>query len=122
MRKYETIVVFNAELPTEQIQAETARIEAALRTNQAESLKVEVWGRKDMTFRRKGQKHGHYVLYSYESKNHALVETITGLLRIADSILLFQTHGVSDRQRKFKGRVREGSQVDSGSDDFIEGF
>jgi len=122
MRKYETIVVYNSELPADQIKSEIARVETALKNNQAESLKVDQWGRTEMTFRRKGQRHGFYVSFGYSSANYGIVEAITALLRITDSVLLFQTHSVLERQRKFKGRMREGDKIEGGLDDLMEAY
>ena len=118
--KYETIVVFKPDLTESQIKEEEKKIENLLKSEGGSSITVEPWGRKDIAYLVQKCKTGNYVCFRYESTKSDTVKNLTGVLRIADAVIKFQTHRHSDRVRKFKGNPRRQVSGDQ-ADDFIDG-
>jgi small subunit ribosomal protein S6 len=121
MRKYETVLVLNPDLSEADLKEELKKIEGQLQTNEAQSIKTDRWGKKELGFRMRKRTTGHYVCMTFESENSALIDVATSLLRINDNVLKFQTHRINEKVRKFRGNPRRtGSSMDDGSDsDFV---
>ena len=122
MRHYESVVVFDPVLNEEELKKEIGRIQAILETGGAKEIAVDNWGRKEIAYMVRKKRNGCFVCYKYGSEDLALVNNFTGLLRIQDSVIKFQTHKISDRKRKFKGRPRKSVELGGswGGDDFLD--
>lgn len=115
MRKYETVVVFRPTLAEKQAQEESAKVKTIIEEKGGRDIEIDSWGKREMAFQVKKHKHGWYVCFYYASEQGDIVDELTSLLRIEDNIVLFQTHRLSDKVRKFKGRSggadSEGTEV-----------
>lgn len=116
MRKYETIVVFNPSLAEAVVKDETKKIEKTLESFKAQNVKVDNWGRKQIAYSVKKNGFGTYVCFTYECDDHTVSAALGSQLRIADPVIKFQTHRVSDRVRKFRGNPKR--KAAGGDDDF----
>lgn len=119
MRKYESIVVFNPSLSEVAIKDELKKIEKILSSAQAQNVKIDNWGRKQIAYLVEKQSFGTFVCLSYECENHEVTNLLSAQLRITDAVIKFQSHRFSDRVRKFKGNPkRKPSVMQAQGDEF----
>ena len=112
---YESVVVFHPSLTTQALNDEIERFKGVISSNEGKELTVNNLGRKEIAFNVKKQKMGTYVEFRFHSLASGLIPELNRLLRISDSVLLFQTHRVELPKRKYKGNPKFVSA--SGSDD-----
>ena len=115
-RKYESVVVFDGFLGEDVLNGEVAKVKGLLASNGAVDLQVAPWGKQEIKYEVNGKRSGLYVEYMYSSENHGIIDKLNQILAITDSVLLFQSHRISDRVRKFKGRPVKKTDGGSGSD------
>jgi len=70
MSKYETIVVFDGNLPQDTIEKESKKIEELLSAN-GSIIKIDEWGKKYLAYPIKKKTMGFYVLFTYEYNGNA---------------------------------------------------
>ncbi|MCL1945909.1 MAG: 30S ribosomal protein S6 [Chitinivibrionia bacterium] len=70
MSKYETIVVFDGNLPSDTIEKERKKVEELLSAN-GSIVKIDEWGKKYLAYPVKKKTTGFYVLFIYEYKGNA---------------------------------------------------
>ncbi len=119
MRKYESIVVFDAALGEEKVNKEVSKLEAFLRSGGASQATTNSWGRRGLAHKVGPHRNGVYVEFKFETNKHELVEAFTNQLRLMESAIKFQTHRIPDRVRKFQGRpgLKPGALGDWGNED-----
>lgn len=106
MRKYESIIVFNPDLPETQVKQELKKFEGILEGKGVKGITNDAWGKKDLGYTVKKHKQGRFICLKYEAADYQCVDALTSLLRISDSVLKFQTHRIGEPSRKFKGNPR----------------
>jgi ribosomal protein S6 len=112
LRNYETVVIFASRLSETQVKDEIKKVEGILSSQNCKTVKVDNWGRKETSYLMKKDRAGNFVVFNYETENHAAPSHLGSLLRISDVVNKFQTHKISTRKRKFQGnpkRIRTGS-------------
>jgi len=102
MNKYETVVVLEPSLGEGQVKDEAARLQKVLETNGATEIDLSVWGKKELTHAMKKQRFGTYVAFTYRAPGEGVVQPLTSLLGLTDTVLRFQTHRINERPRKVK--------------------
>jgi len=70
MSKYETVVVFDGNLPQDAIEKESKKVEELLSTN-GSIVKIDEWGKKYLAYPIKKKTAGFYVLFVYEYNGNA---------------------------------------------------
>jgi len=70
MSKYETVVVFDGNLPQDAIEKESKKVEELLSAN-GTIIKIDVWGKKHMAYAINKKTFGFYVLFVYEYNGNA---------------------------------------------------
>lgn len=119
VRRYETIVLFDAGLGESQLKDEMKKVQTLLESNSAKDVSAATWGRKEISYKVKKQRFGNYVCFTYAAADPAVGDKLTGILRITDSVLKFQTHRLHDKLRKYKGNPKALlRKEEQGSDDF----
>jgi small subunit ribosomal protein S6 len=118
VRRYESIIVFNPRLNDSQLKDEIKRVEGILANNKAKVTGVDSWGKKEIAYLVKKERFGYYVVFNYESENHAAPNELGSLLRITENVHKFQTHVISETTRKFKGNPKR--VITPGMDDDYE--
>lgn len=115
MRHYESVIVFDAKLTDEAVGAEADKVEALIKQLGAEQVEKELWGRREIAWeaRRKKTNKGVYVCFYYGADNSELVDSMNSSLRINDNVLLFQTHRLDVKTRKFKGRIKSANSEEA---------
>ncbi len=119
-KKYEIVVVYTPVLSDGQLKDEVKKMRDLLSANGATQVNAELWGKRELTFRAKKQRFGYYVCFSVETENVKLVPEAQRVMGISDSVLLYQSHRISGKVRKFKGSVRPNMESDSDGDSRYE--
>ena len=98
-KRYETVVVFGPELSESGIKDECKKLEQVITAAGGRDIQTNSWGKKEMTYRVHGSRHGSFVALTYCGESSSLVDTLNKTLRISDPVLKFQTHRLSDRRQ-----------------------
>ncbi len=67
MNLYENIVILNAALADEEIEAAIAKIKDFIAEGGGEIIKVDIWGKKKLAYEIKRHKKGLYVLFLFKT-------------------------------------------------------
>lgn len=67
IRPYETAVVFDGTLPDDTVQKEQQALEDFFKSN-SEFEKIDVWGKRALTYTINKKRMGHYVVYYYNGE------------------------------------------------------
>lgn len=105
-KHYEAVVVFHPALTAQQLNDEIEKFKTLITSNEGKDLTVNNAGRKELAFAVKKQKMGTYVEFGFHSYASALIPELTRILRISDSVLIFQNHRVELAKRKYKGNPK----------------
>lgn len=106
-RTYESVVIINAALEDEQIDATIARIQEIITTHGGEIVDVDKWGRKRLAYPIKKAKSGYYAVFRFTAstdliaaleRNYRLDENIVRYLTI--SLDKFALEAISKQKEK----------------------
>jgi small subunit ribosomal protein S6 len=67
MNVYENIIILNASLPDEEIEAAITKIKEFIAGQGGQIVKTNIWGKKKLAYEFKKQKKGFYVLLVYKT-------------------------------------------------------
>lgn len=99
MRRYETLVVLNPELPEAQTRETIDRARRLLTESGAEDFQVQEWGMRDLSYEIRRQKRGYYVLLEFLA-TPPVVKELERNLKIADEVLRFISVAATKVARK----------------------
>jgi len=88
MNIYENMVILNANISDEEADASIAKIKELVTGQGGEVLKVEVWGRRKLSYEIKKQKKGLYVLLFYKTPA-ATVKKLEDFYKVSDAVLKY---------------------------------
>lgn len=88
MNIYENIVIINASLSDEEIEAANEKIKDLISKSGGEILKVETWGRKKLAYEIKKQKKGFYTLLTFKSPS-SLIKKLEDYYRVSDFVVKY---------------------------------
>jgi small subunit ribosomal protein S6 len=88
MNIYENIVIINASLSDEEIEAANERIKDLITRSGGEILKVEPWGRKKLAYEIKKHKKGFYTLLTFRSEP-SLIKKLEDYYRVSDFVVKY---------------------------------
>ncbi|MBI5445106.1 MAG: 30S ribosomal protein S6 [Deltaproteobacteria bacterium] len=89
-RKYETLMIFDAELGTEGTEGLIQRARDFIGQENGRILKTERWGLRDLAFELKGHRRGYYLLLEYAGVPRVATE-LDRKLNLIDSVVKFQS-------------------------------
>ncbi len=69
---YENIIIINASLSDEEIEAASGKIKDLITSSGGEILKVDVWGRRKLAYEIEKQNKGFYLLLFFKSPSSAI--------------------------------------------------
>jgi small subunit ribosomal protein S6 len=72
MNVYENIIIINASLPDEEIEAAITKIKEFIAGQGGQIVKTNIWGKKKLSFEIKKQKKGLYVLLVYKTPSSTI--------------------------------------------------
>ena len=105
MRKYETFIIADPDLPDESISAVDNKVQSIVTSNGGEVLTYVPWGKRKLAYAIRKRTRGLYVLMEYAG-GPKLVSELERNLRIDERILKFITVMLEDRFDPEKERER----------------
>ena len=88
MNIYENMVILNANISDEEADASITKIKELVTGEGGEVLKVDVWGRRKLSYEIKKQKKGLYVLLFYKTPS-ATIKKLEDFYKVTDSVLKY---------------------------------
>lgn len=90
MKRYETILITNADLHDDEQNSLIARYSGIISSQKGTLVKVDNWGKRKLAYAIKKQTRGIYVLFEYAGESF-IVNELERNLKIDDKILKFMT-------------------------------
>lgn len=90
MAIYETVFILRQDLTTQQVEELTKGFKEIITSNKGKILKEENWGLRNLAYKIKKNKKGHYVLLESESPAEAISE-FERKMGINENVLRFMT-------------------------------
>lgn len=97
MNIYENIVIFDAALADEEVEAAITKIKELIAGQGGEVLKVNIWDRKKLAYEIKKHKKGLYVLLFYKTPP-ATIKKIEEFYKVFDAVLKYIIIKLSAKQ------------------------
>lgn len=97
MNIYENIVILNASLTDEEIEAAITKIKDLIIGQGGQVLKVDVWGKKKLAYEIKKQKKGIYVLFLYKTPP-STIKKLADFYKVFDAVIKHMTIKLSPKQ------------------------
>lgn len=88
MNIYENIIILNASLTDEEIEAAAAKIKALITNSGGEILKADNWGRKKLAYEIKKHKKGFYLLLIYKVAP-SVIKKLEDYYKVFDPVIKF---------------------------------
>ena len=89
-RTYESVVIVNAALEDDQVEATISRMQETITTHGGELIEVDKWGRKRLAYPIKKAKSGYYVIFRFSATTD-LVATLERNYRLDENIIRYLT-------------------------------
>jgi len=99
MNIYENVVILNASLPDEEINAAVAKIKDLVTNSGGETLKADLWGRKKLAYEIKKQQKGFYVFFVLKTPA-STVRKLEELYKVFDSVIKYMVIKLGPKQVK----------------------
>jgi small subunit ribosomal protein S6 len=97
MNIYENVVILNAAISDEEAEAAISKIKDLIIGQGGEVLKVDVWGRRKLSYEIKKQKKGLYVLLVYKIPS-ATVRKLEEFYKVYDAVLKYMVLKLGAKQ------------------------
>ncbi|MBI9073151.1 MAG: 30S ribosomal protein S6 [Melioribacteraceae bacterium] len=88
--QYESVVIVNATLDDEQIDAILTKVEDTIKVNGGEIANVDKWGRKRLAYPIQKSKSGYYVVYRFSAPTD-LIKKLERMYRLDENIIRYLT-------------------------------
>ncbi len=88
MRRYESVIILDPDLPDDDIRAFTERYTELVRSYGGDIIKVDDWGLKKLAYLVKKREKGRYVFFDYGGVP-ALIEEMERQLKISEEVIKF---------------------------------
>jgi small subunit ribosomal protein S6 len=99
MNIYENVVIFNASLPDEEINAAVTKIKDLVTNAGGEVLVAEMWGRRKLSYEIKKQNKGFYTLLIFKAPSPA-VKKLEDFYKVFDSVIKYMVIKLDPKQVK----------------------
>jgi small subunit ribosomal protein S6 len=99
MNIYENIVILNAALSDEDINASISKIKDAVTGSGGEIVKTDMWGRRKLAYEIKKQNKGFYVLFVLKTPP-ATIKKLEDLYKVFDSVIKYMVIKLAPKQAK----------------------
>lgn len=108
MNVYENIIILNASLTDEEVEAATGKIKDLITNSGGEILKTDIWGRKKLAYEIKKHKKGFYILLLFRSAP-SLIKKLEDYYKVFDPVIKYMVIKLD----KKSGGVVEAKSEDS---------
>lgn len=119
-RHYESVVILNAALEDDQIEATLTRIQEILKANGAELTELERWGRKRLAYPIQKSKSGYYAIFRFTSPSETIAE-LERIYRLDETIVRYLTITLGKRDlehiEKMKEKAESAEKVETADTD-----
>ena len=95
MQNYESVLIARQDLGTSQVNALVSELSEIIKKNGGEVLKVDNWGLKNLAYRIKKNRKGHYVLLNITAPAACIAE-YERLMRFNEDIIRYMTVKVEE--------------------------
>jgi len=113
MPYYESVFIARQDIPATQVEALTTSFSEIITANGGKVTKTEQWGLRNLAYRIRKNKKGHYVLFNIEASSAAVMEMERNM-RLNEDILRFMTIKVEELEAgpsvMMRREEREGSE------------
>lgn len=72
--KYELMLILSSKLTDKEIEKTLKEVKDSLTENSCEIIAEDIWGRRDLAYKIKGQQSGYYILLNFESDGKGVPE------------------------------------------------
>lgn len=97
MNIYENIIILNASLSAEEIEASTGKIKDLIASSGGEILKIETWGSKKLAYEIKKQKKGFYLLLFFKSPS-STIKKLEDYYKVFDPVIKYMILRLTRKQ------------------------
>jgi len=97
MTNYETVMIARPDISAQQVEQINEEMTALLTENGGEIKKTEYWGLRNLAYRIKKNRKGHYVLYNVTAPAAALQE-MERVMRLHDDVLRYMSIRVEEHE------------------------
>lgn len=105
-RHYESVVILNAALEDDQIEATLTRIQETLKTNGAEITDLEKWGRKRLAYPIQKSKSGYYGIFRFIASSESIAE-LERIYRLDETIVRYLTISLGKKDLEHIAKMKE---------------
>ena len=110
MNIYENVVILNASLPDEEINASVAKIKDLINNSGGEILKTDLWGRKKLAYEIKKQQKGYYVLFIFKTPAPT-IRKLEELYKVFDPVIKYMVIKLGPKQVKVLEAAQAATQA-----------
>jgi len=104
MNIYENIVILNASLPDEEIEAAISKIKEVITGNGGEIVRVNNWGRRKLAYDINKHKKGLYVLFAYKMPP-STIRKLEEFYRVFDAVVKYMIIKLGAKQTKYLDKI-----------------
>ena len=103
MRIYETIFIIRPEAQKEEIEATVTQVTTTITDAQEKVDKIERLGKRELAYRVKGHREGHYILVQYSLESDVgLSKEIERRLKVSDSVIKYLTVRIDEDLKRLE--------------------
>ena len=103
---YESVVIINAALEDDQIDATSSRIEELIKSNGGEITDIDKWGRKRLAYPIQKSKSGYYSVYRFIAPRE-VVSKLERAYRLDESIIRYLTIALDKKAVEYGIKTKE---------------
>jgi small subunit ribosomal protein S6 len=108
-RNYESVVLINAALEDEQIEATVSRILEVISTNGGELIEADKWGRKRLAYPINKSKSGYYLVIRFKASTQ-LISILERNYRLDENIIRYLTIALDKDAMEAISKQKESSK------------
>lgn len=109
MNIYENIIILNASLADEEIEAAITKIKEFITGQGGEIVKINIWGKKKLAYEIKKQKKGLYVLLVYKTPP-STIKKLEEFYKVFDPVIKYSVVKLGTKQAENLERVEAVSE------------
>ena len=95
MRRYESVVILDPEMPDDDIRSFTEKYSELIKTNGGEIIKIEDWGFKRLAYLVKKRERGRYILFDFVGLP-AVITEMERQFKISEEVMKFLSVKLDD--------------------------
>ena len=111
-KHYESVIIINAALEDEQIDATISRIEEIIKSNGGEITHLDKWGRKRLAYPIQKSKSGYYVVIQIFAPSD-LISKLERMYRIDETVIRYLTVGLDKQALDYISEQKERNDSES---------